>query len=62
VADVSTAIFVVLFMVGASTMLVRAAWLHWTDSDRAPAMTTNRYSSDPSVIRGHERGVVPFAG
>ncbi|MDT0470174.1 hypothetical protein [Streptomyces gibsoniae] len=61
-ADISFGIFAIVFMLGCSAVLVRVAWLHWTDSDRAPGLRTYRYSSNPSVIRGHERGIVPLAG
>ncbi|MET8950613.1 hypothetical protein ACWEO4_31785 [Streptomyces sp. NPDC004393] len=61
-ADISFGIFVLVFMAALSVFFVRAAWLHWTGSDRAPRRRTARFSADPSVIRGHERGVVPLAG
>ncbi|WP_328890603.1 hypothetical protein [Streptomyces sp. NBC_00316] len=61
-ADISFGIFVLLFMVAVSLFSVRAAWLHWADSDRAPDAATHRYSTNPSVIRGHERGIVALAG
>ncbi|MEU4093155.1 hypothetical protein [Streptomyces sp. NPDC026673] len=60
-ADISFGIFVLLFMTAVSLFSVRAAWLHWTGSERAPAMRTYRYTRNPSVIRGHERGVVALA-
>ena len=62
VARIIFGIFAIVFMFGCSAVMVRMAWLHWTDSDRAPALRTYRYSSNPSVIRGHERGIVPLAG
>jgi hypothetical protein len=62
VADISFGIFVLLFMVTGSVFFVRAAWLHWTDSDRAPNLRTPLYPTNPSVLRGYERGVVAFAG
>ncbi|MFG2477331.1 hypothetical protein [Streptomyces fagopyri] len=61
-ADISFGIFVLLLMVALSLFSVRAAWLHWVDSDRAPDVDMYRYSTNPSVIRGHERGIVAFAG
>ncbi|MGW1735939.1 hypothetical protein [Streptomyces sp. NPDC001999] len=61
-ADISFGTFVLLFMVAVSLFSVRAAWLHWVDSDRAPDAATHRYSTNPSVIRGHERGIVALAG
>lgn len=60
-ADFSFGIFVLLFMAAVSLFFVRAAWLHWTGSERAPAMRTYRYSTNPSVVSGHERGVVALA-
>ncbi|MEU3888035.1 hypothetical protein [Streptomyces sp. NPDC029041] len=45
---------------GTDLFLARAAWLHWTGSDRAPDLLFG-YSLNPSVIRGHERGIVPLA-
>ncbi|WP_432175257.1 hypothetical protein [Streptomyces sp. Tue6028] len=61
-ADVSFGIFVIVFMVVVSAFSVRVAWLHWTGSDRAPDVAMYRYSTNPSVIEGHERGVVALAG
>ncbi|MFI7499127.1 hypothetical protein ACIBVL_11540 [Streptomyces sp. NPDC049687] len=55
-------IFVIVFMLGCSAGMVRAAWLHWTGSERAPALPATWYSTNPSVIRGHERGIVALAG
>ncbi|MER5404427.1 hypothetical protein [Streptomyces sp. NPDC002769] len=49
-------------MVAVSLFSVRAAWLHWADSDRAPDAATHPPSTNPSVIRGHERGIVALAG
>nr|WP_202471086.1 hypothetical protein [Streptomyces sp. SID8377] len=49
-------------MVAVSLFSVRAALLHWADSDRAPDAATHRYSTNPSVIRGHQRGIVALAG
>ncbi|MFJ3339446.1 hypothetical protein [Streptomyces sp. NPDC086766] len=60
-ARISFGIFAIVFMLSCSVVMVRVAWLHWTHSDRAPALRTYRYSSNPSVIRGHERGIVPLA-
>lgn len=60
-ARVSLLIFITLFLVLVDVTFVRAAWLSWRHPARAPRMTFTR-SSDPSVRRGHERGVVPFAG
>lgn len=60
--DIAFGIFVLLLMVAMSLFSVRAAWLHWVDSDRAPDAATHRFSADPSVIRGHERGIVALAG
>ncbi|MFJ9775417.1 hypothetical protein ACIRVF_29885 [Kitasatospora sp. NPDC101157] len=54
-------IFITLFLLLVDFTFVRAAWLSWHHPARAPRMTFAR-SSDPSVRRGHERGVVPFAG
>ncbi|MER5831792.1 hypothetical protein ABT116_13375 [Streptomyces sp. NPDC002130] len=45
---------------GTDLFLVRAAWLHWTGSDRAPDISYG-YSLNPSVVRGHERGIVALA-
>ncbi|MFF8397570.1 hypothetical protein [Streptomyces sp. NPDC016172] len=45
---------------GMDLFLVRAAWLHWTGSDRAPDISYG-YSWNPSVVRGHERGIVALA-
>ncbi|MFJ5219738.1 hypothetical protein ACIP98_34200 [Streptomyces sp. NPDC088354] len=45
-----------------SLFSVRAAWLHWADSDRAPVAATHWSSTNPSVIRGHQRGIVALAG
>jgi hypothetical protein len=42
--------------------MIWIARLHWVHPERAPAMGAYRYSSNPSVIRGHERGIVPLAG
>jgi len=60
-ANISFGIFMLLLMAGMSVLLVRAAWLHWIDSDRAPDLVSPR-SSNPAVIAGHERGVVALAG
>jgi hypothetical protein len=61
VADISFAVFILLVLAAMSVACVRAAWLHWTDPDRAPSITTTPCSTNPSVIRGHERGIVPLA-
>ncbi|MET7287915.1 hypothetical protein [Streptomyces sp. NPDC005573] len=61
-ADVSFGVFALLLWGGACAFFVRAAWLHWTDPERAPALDMSRFASDPAVVRGHERGVVAFAG
>ncbi|MFD3502538.1 hypothetical protein ACFWWT_27905 [Streptomyces sp. NPDC058676] len=61
-ADTSSGIFVLVLLVGVSMICVWAAWLHWTDSDRAPEIPAYRLSQSPSVVRGHERGVVALAG
>ncbi|MEU3930558.1 hypothetical protein AB0E85_00625 [Streptomyces sp. NPDC029044] len=45
---------------GTDLLLVRAAWLHWTGSDRAPDVMLG-YSWNPSVVSGHERGIVALA-
>ncbi|GAA2310672.1 hypothetical protein GCM10010234_63720 [Streptomyces hawaiiensis] len=45
---------------GMDLFFVRAAWLHWTGSDRAPDISYG-YSWNPSVVRGHERGIVALA-
>jgi hypothetical protein len=45
---------------GVDLFLVRSAWLHWTGSDRAPDISVG-YSSNPSVVSGHERGIVALA-
>ncbi|MET9865826.1 hypothetical protein ABZZ16_06390 [Streptomyces sp. NPDC006386] len=45
---------------GMNVFLVRAAWLHWTGSGRAPDIPFG-YSWNPSVVRGHERGIVALA-
>ena len=62
VARVSFVTFVLFFMVTASVFLVWAARLHWSGSNRAPRMSGYRYSSNPSVISGHERGAIALAG
>ncbi|WP_328536692.1 hypothetical protein [Streptomyces sp. NBC_00344] len=61
-ADLSFGIFVIVLMGALSLFSVWAAWLHWTGSDRAPDLSGYRYSANPSVISGHERGVVALAG
>lgn len=60
-ADIGFWVFIVVLLAGGSVLLVRAAWLHWTDPERAPDVTLSS-SASWSVRRGHERGVVPFAG
>ncbi|MER7478632.1 hypothetical protein ABTX60_13390 [Streptomyces sp. NPDC126510] len=45
---------------GMDLFFIRAAWLHWTGSDRAPDLLFG-YSLNPSVWRGHERGIVALA-
>ncbi|WP_042400366.1 hypothetical protein [Streptacidiphilus carbonis] len=60
-ANISFGIFMLVFVTCMSVFMVRAAWLHWIDSDRAPEMPGVR-TTNPSVIRGHERGIVPLAG
>ncbi|AMW11008.1 hypothetical protein A4E84_16715 [Streptomyces qaidamensis] len=45
---------------GVDLFPVRAAWLHWTGSDRAPDIMYG-YSWNPSAVRGHERGIVTLA-
>ncbi|MEU0169752.1 hypothetical protein ABZ214_30630 [Streptomyces iakyrus] len=45
---------------GMDLFFVRAAWLHWTGSDRAPDISYG-YSWNPSAVRGHERGIVALA-
>ncbi|MFI8892163.1 hypothetical protein [Streptomyces paradoxus] len=49
-----------VFAGGINLFLVRAAWLHWTRSDRAPDIMYG-YSWNPSVVSGHERGIVALA-
>ncbi|WP_330458382.1 hypothetical protein OIB37_16645 [Streptomyces sp. NBC_00820] len=60
-ADVAFGVFVALVVVGGCLVLARAAWLHWTGSERAPDLSTSWTSASPSVARGHERGVVALA-
>ncbi|MFC1404853.1 MULTISPECIES: hypothetical protein [Streptacidiphilus] len=62
VATVSFVTVVLFFMVATSAFSVYAARLHWIGSSRAPRVAAFRYSSDPSAVRGHERGIVPLAG
>ncbi|MFD1272626.1 hypothetical protein ACFQ51_14625 [Streptomyces kaempferi] len=59
-ADISFGIFVLLVMVAVSLFSVRAAWLHWTDSDRAPDAATHRYSTDPSASACFTLGSFPL--
>ncbi|MEV6022521.1 hypothetical protein [Streptomyces sp. NPDC052036] len=61
-ADAGFGVFVLVVIAALSVFSVRTAWLHWTGSDRAPHRGTDRYSANPSVIRGHERGIVALAG
>ncbi|WP_033312124.1 hypothetical protein RFN58_18325 [Streptomyces iakyrus] len=49
-----------VFAGGINLFLVRAARLHWTRSDRAPDIMYG-YSWNPSVVSGHERGIVALA-
>ncbi|MCX4744339.1 hypothetical protein OG455_02215 [Kitasatospora sp. NBC_01287] len=60
VAAISAFIGVTLFLVLLAAFLLRAAWLSWRHPLRAPRLRLTK-SSDPAVIRGHERGIVPFA-
>lgn len=54
-------LLILLVLVCATAYMLRAAWLSWRHPERAPRLQLTR-SSNPSVIRGHERGVLPFAG
>lgn len=60
-ANISFAIFMLLVVAAMAVFFTWAAWVFWHHPERAPRMRLTK-SSDPSVIRGHERGVVPFAG
>nr|WP_202458144.1 hypothetical protein [Streptomyces sp. SID5464] len=53
-------IFAAVFAGALNLFFVRAAWLHWTGSGRAPDLHVG-YSWNPSVVEGHERGIVPLA-
>ena len=61
IANISFAVLVLLFFVGLTTLFVRMAWLLWFHPERAPQIRLTR-SSNPSVNRGHERGILPFVG
>ncbi|MFF5980798.1 hypothetical protein ACFY78_18325 [Streptomyces olindensis] len=52
-------ILAAVFAGALNLFFVRAAWLHWTGSGRAPDLYLG-YSWNPSVVEGHERGIVPF--
>ncbi|MGW3245496.1 hypothetical protein [Streptomyces sp. NPDC001070] len=42
---------------------VRSAWLAWHDSPRFHVVPGSRFHPfDPSRVRGHKRGLVPWAG
>jgi hypothetical protein len=53
-------VFIVLFFGAGDAVFIRAAWLSWSHPDRAPNIGPTR-SSNPSVQRGHERGILAFA-
>ncbi|MEY9965332.1 putative membrane protein [Streptacidiphilus sp. MAP12-16] len=61
VANISIAAFVWLFFLTMTVFMARVAWLYWFHPDRAPRINLTK-SSDPSVIRGHVRGILPFVG
>ncbi|MFD5339385.1 hypothetical protein [Streptomyces hawaiiensis] len=52
--------FAAILAGGMNLFFVRAAWLHWIGSGRAPDIQYG-YSLNPSVVRGHERGIVALA-
>jgi hypothetical protein len=60
VAEVLFAELLAIFIIGSSAFLTRTAWIHWFRPERARRVLLTK-SSDPSLIRGHERGIVPFA-
>ncbi|MFI6855902.1 hypothetical protein [Streptomyces sp. NPDC050416] len=59
-ADLVPDIVAAVLLGGMNLWFVRAAWLHWTGSGRAPDVVVG-YSLNPSVGRGHERGIVALA-
>ncbi|MEY9842474.1 hypothetical protein [Streptacidiphilus sp. EB103A] len=50
-----------LLFLSITMFFARVAWLIWFHPERVPSIRLTR-SSDPSVIRGHARGVLPFVG
>lgn len=61
VANISFAVLVLLFLTSLAVLMARVAWLLWFRPERAPWIRLTR-SSNPSVIRGHARGILPFVG
>ncbi|MFJ8593731.1 hypothetical protein [Streptomyces sp. NPDC093598] len=59
-ANLVPGVLAAVFAGAMNLFFVRAAWLHWIGSGRAPDMLFG-YSMNPSVVRGHERGIVPLA-
>lgn len=61
VAGISFAVFVLLFFISLTVFFARMAWLQWFHPERAPQIRMTR-SANPTVIRGHARGILPFVG